>query len=85
MSERAIAFVEEWVSENIHATGYEPEGDAAQAAAFAAQCLASAKAEGITDAEMKDAFEDLSQFMAAAIKTANDDEVARLASKDDSF
>ena len=56
MSERAIAFVEEWVSENIHATGYEPEGDAAQAAAFAAQCLASAKAEGITDAEMKDAF-----------------------------
>src|SRR5258706_4909949 len=37
MSERAIAFVEEWVSENIHAAGYEPEGDAAQAAAFAAQ------------------------------------------------
>jgi hypothetical protein len=85
MSERAIAFVEEWVSENIHATGYEPEGDADQAAAFAAQCLASAKAEGITDAEMKDAFEDVNQFMAAAIKTANDDEVARLASKDDSF
>ncbi len=85
MSERAIAFVEEWVSENIHATGYEPEGDAAQAAAFATQCLSSAKAEGITGAEMKDAFEDLNQFMAAAIKTANDDEVARLASKDDSF
>ncbi len=85
MSERAIAFVEEFVSENIHAEGYEPEGDHSQAEAFAAQCLASAKAEGITDAEMKDAFEDLTQFMAAAIKTANDDEVDRLASKDDSF
>ena len=48
MSERAIAFVEEWVSENIHAEGYEPEGDHSQAAAFAAQCLASSKAEGIT-------------------------------------
>ena len=34
---------------------------------------------------MKDAFDDLNQFMAAAIETANDDEVARLASKDDSF
>jgi 5-enolpyruvylshikimate-3-phosphate synthase len=85
MSERAIAFVEEFVSENVHAEGYEPEGDHSQAAAFAAQCLASAKAEGITDAEMKNAFEDLTQFMAAAIKTANDDEVDRLASKDDSF
>ena len=84
MSERAIAFVEEWVSESIHAEGYEPE-DHSQAAAFAAQCLASSKAEGITEAEMKHAFDDLTQFMAAAIETANDDEVARLASKDDSF
>jgi hypothetical protein len=85
MGERAIAFVEEWVSENIHAEGYEPESDHPQAAAFAAQCLASSKAEGITEAEMKDAFDDLTQFMAAAIETANDDEVARQASKDDSF
>jgi hypothetical protein len=52
MSERAIAFVEEWVSENINAEGYEPEGDHSQAAAFAAQCLASSK-----EAEMKDAFD----------------------------
>jgi hypothetical protein len=85
MSERAIAFVEEWVSENIHATGYEPEGDDSQAAAFAARCVASAKADGIPEAEMKSAFENLTEFMSAAIRTANDDEVARLASKDDSF
>ncbi len=45
----------------------------------------SRRKEGISGAEMKDAFEDLNQFMAAAIKTVNDDEVARLASKDDSF
>jgi len=39
------------------------------------------QSKGITEAEMKDAFDDLTQFMAAAIKTANDDEVARLASE----
>jgi len=83
MSERAIAFVEEWVSDNIHATGYEPEGDSSQAAALAAECFAAAKAEGISDAEMKDAFDDLAQFMAGSIKLVNDNEVERLASKDD--
>lgn len=83
MSERAIAFVEGWVSDNIHATGYEPEGDSSQAAELAAECLTAAKAEGITDAEMKDAFDDLTQFMAGSIKLANDTEVDRLASKDD--
>jgi hypothetical protein len=39
MSERATAFVEEWVSDNIHATGYEPEGDNTQSAQLAAECL----------------------------------------------
>jgi len=85
MSERAIAFVEEFVSENIHAEGYEPEGDESKAAAFAVQCASEAKEAGIPDSEMKDAFESLTAFMAEAIKTANDDEVDRLASKDDSF
>ena len=83
MSERALAFVEEWVNENVHPTGYEPEGDNAQAAALAVQCLAAAKAEGIAEAEIKDAFEDLTQFMAGSIKLVNDNEVDRLASKDD--
>ncbi len=83
MSERALAFVEEWVNENVHATGYEPEGDSSTASAFAQQCLNEAKADGITEGEMKDAFEDLTQFMAGQIKLVNDNEVDRLASKDD--
>jgi hypothetical protein len=83
MSERAIAFVEEWVSENINAEGYEPEGDESMAAAFSVQCAAEAKEAGIPDSEMKDAFESLTAFMAGAIKLANDNEVDRLASKDD--
>jgi hypothetical protein len=83
MSERALAFVEEWVNENIHATGYEPEGDSSMAKTLAAQCLAEAKADGITESEMKEAIDDLTQFMAGQIKLVNDNEVDRLASKDD--
>jgi hypothetical protein len=83
MSERALAFVEEWVNENIHATGYEPEGDNSTASVLAQQCLAQAEAHGITDAEMKGAVDDLTQFMAGQIKLVNDNEVDRLASKDD--
>jgi hypothetical protein len=45
--------------------------------------LAAAKVEGITDAEMKDAFDHLTQFMAGSIKLVNDNEVDRLTSKDD--
>jgi hypothetical protein len=83
MSERALAFAEEWVNENIHATGYEPEGDTSAASALAQQCLAEAKADGISEAEMKEAIDDLTQFMAGQIKLVNDNEVDRLASKDD--
>jgi hypothetical protein len=64
MSERAIAFVEEWVSENVELEGNELEVDGSMAAeSLAARCLASAKKEGITEAEMNDAFEDLTAFM----------------------
>jgi hypothetical protein len=83
MSERALAFVESWVNENIHATGYEPEGDNSTASVLAQQCLSEAEAHGVTDAEMKEAIDDLKQFMAGQIKLVNDNEVDRLASKDD--
>jgi hypothetical protein len=83
MSERAIAFVEEWVGEHVNAAGYEPEGNDTMAAALAVQCAAEAKEAGIPDSEMKDAFENLTAFMAGQIKLANDNEVDRLASKDD--
>ena len=71
MSERAIEFVEAWVTEHITAAS---TGDAK---ALAAQCLEAAKAEGIEPAEMKDAFEDLTAFIAGEI------EEARLSKKDE--
>jgi 5-enolpyruvylshikimate-3-phosphate synthase len=82
VSERAIEFVEEWVSERINAQDYQPEGDNSRAEAFAAACLAAAKAEGISKLEIDDAFEDLTAFIAGEIQEASNREAARQAAKD---
>jgi hypothetical protein len=72
MSERALGFVEEWVSEHVHAHEDPPEGDNSQAKALATQCLADASAQGITSTEIGEAIDDLTEFMAGAIEEAND-------------
>jgi hypothetical protein len=59
MSERIISFVENWVSENIHAEGYPAEGEDVQAKSLAAQCRAEALAAGIPESEIDDEFDDL--------------------------
>ena len=66
MSERAIEFVELWVSEHVSAG--QSAGDAK---ALAAQCLAAANSEGIPQAEIRDAFEDLAAFIGGEIEEAN--------------
>jgi hypothetical protein len=76
MSERAIAFVEEWVSKHVGA-----EDDSA-AGAFAVQCAISANEAGIPDSELNDAFPSLVAVMSAAfIKVAQAD-ASRDKSKD---
>lgn len=66
MSERAIEFVEVWVSEHVH--GGEAPDDAKP---MAAQCLTAAKSAGIPQAEIEDAFEDLAAFIGGEIAEAN--------------
>jgi hypothetical protein len=83
MSERAIGFVDTWVSEHVNAEGYAPEGDNSRARAFATECLVAAEAAGIPAAEINESIEDLTSFMAAEIQDANEREVERLAEKDD--
>jgi hypothetical protein len=68
MSERAIEFVEVWVSEHVRA-GLT----AADATALAAQCLEAAKGAGVPHSEIKDAFEDLAAFIAGEIQEVNTD------------
>jgi hypothetical protein len=76
MSERALGFVEEWISDHVPAEGDAPDnakaGDNAQAKALATQCLADAGAQGISAAEIGEAIDDLVEFMAGAIEEAND-------------
>jgi hypothetical protein len=83
MSERVLAFVEEWTSEHVRAEGYPPEGDDSQAEALALQCLKDAIAQYITEAEIRESISDLAEFMAGAIEEAHDREVHRLAANDD--
>jgi flagellar hook-associated protein FlgK len=66
MSERALEFVELWVSEHI-----TPASDPSQAKALAAGCLQAAKADGIPQAEVEEAFDDLAGFIAGEIAEAN--------------
>jgi hypothetical protein len=69
MSERALAFVEEWVSDHVRAE--DKLGDEqARAKALADRCRADALAQGIPANEIADAIDDLTAFMTGAIEEA---------------
>lgn len=74
MSERVIAFVEEWVTNNVHAGGSPAEGEGIEPKSLAQQCRAEALAAGIPAAEIDDEFDDLTAFMSAQIQEANERE-----------
>lgn len=84
MTKKAEKFVEEWVADNIHATGYEPEGDLRAAKVASSKMLAAADEAGIARRDIE-AYtgKDITVFMADRIDSANDAEVDRLAAKDD--
>lgn len=86
----ANRFLTGWITENINAEAYEPEGDDTRARGFAALCRIDAKEAGIPvsvlDAAARDMIgggDDLVGLMANALKSTTDAEVQRLASKDD--
>jgi len=71
MSERALAFVEEWIVD--HVTAEDADGDMkARAKTLADQCLADAGKKGIPASEIGDAIDDLPDFMIGAIEEAED-------------
>ena len=71
MTERALAFVEEWVADHIEAK--DADGDIeARAKALASECLAAAANAGIPAAEIGAAFDDLPDFMVGAIEEAEE-------------
>ena len=73
MSERALAFVDEWVSGHVRAE--DADGDIeARARTLASQCLADAGNKGITASEIDEAIDDLPEFMIGAIEEAEERE-----------
>jgi hypothetical protein len=73
MSERALAFVDEWVSGHVRAE--DADGDIeARARTLASQCLADAGNKGIPAAEISEAIDDLPEFMIGAIEEAEERE-----------
>jgi hypothetical protein len=71
MGEAARAFVEGWVSENVHVTRYEPELDPGLARALAAACLVEAGRRGLSRLAIYAAVGDLSRYMLGALERAN--------------
>ena len=71
MSERALAFVEEWIAG--HVTAKDAAGDIkARAKALADQCLADASKGGVPASEIGEAIDDLPDFMVGAIEEAEE-------------
>ena len=71
MSERALAFVDEWVSGHVRAE--DADGDIeARARTLASQCLADAGNKGIPASEIHEAIDDLPEFMIGAIEEAEE-------------
>jgi hypothetical protein len=71
MSERALAFVDEWISGHVHAQ--DPGGDIeARAKTLASQCLADASKKGIPVSEIGEAIDDLPRFLIGAIEEAEE-------------
>ncbi len=79
MSERALEFIETWVSDNIFSTSAPRQPDRAGADALADNCRAAAHQAGITDTEIGEQFDSLAQFIAGQI----DEAAERLSAKDD--
>jgi hypothetical protein len=71
MSERALAFVEEWISDHVDAQDADGDIDA-RAKTLAGQCLADAGKKGISAAEIGEAIDDLPDFILGAIEEAED-------------
>ena len=70
MSESALEFVETWVEEKIEAMDTVPADVEAKAATLAAECIAEAQDDGITQSDIGDTFDDLATFIAGEIEEA---------------
>ena len=81
MSKRAKDSVNGWVVENVNAGPSDP-GDAV-VNSHVEQLLIEAQAQGISKEEIEEDMGDVSDVISTALEEATDNEVERLASKND--
>jgi hypothetical protein len=84
------SFITDWISENINPEAYAAPGDQSRARVLAKQCTTDALAAGISSQKLNAAVNDmigggdgLVAFISNAMTESTEDEVRRLAAKDD--
>jgi hypothetical protein len=78
MSKAARRFVDQWISDNVEATGEDPGVSTAMAHELATKCLAAANQADIDRAAIEVDCGDLVAYIDAAIARANEEEAKRL-------
>ena len=78
MTRTARKFVDQWIADNVEATGEDPEDNAAMANKLAHKCLAAADKAGIDRGAIENDCGDLVAYIDEAISQANDEEAKRL-------
>jgi len=84
MSERAISFVEAWLSERIQPDVFhDEEGPAERNKYLAEQLILDAGSAGIAPHEIEEEYPDLTSTVAEAMEAASDAEAKRLTLEED--
>jgi hypothetical protein len=79
--DKIIAFARSWASENLHEIGYDQDENLI--AQSAEQLVEAAEREGITSEDLEEAIGDPEDYVSQAIEENTDNEVDRLAGRDD--
>lgn len=80
-SKEVTDFATSWVFENVNAGLYDPGAEVIEA--HVQQLISDAKDAGISEESLREHLADLGDYVSEALKEATDNEVERLASKDD--
>lgn len=80
-SKEVTDFAGAWVSDNVQLEPYDPGDQIINQ--HVAELIESAEVAGISEEELEEHLGDLSDYIAAAFDDVTDNEVERLASKDD--
>jgi hypothetical protein len=81
ITRNALDFMVYWVTNCVHAEGYQRDGDESVARELEGRCLAMAADEGFTKMQLESAVGNLLSYISANITRVNDEEVVRLSAE----